>query len=612
VIQRLPDDVVDQIKAGEVVERPASIVKELVENAIDAGARRVEVEIEAGGKQLVRVHDDGCGMSREDALLALERHATSKLHTAADLTSIATRGFRGEALPAIASVSQLLLRTRATDDESGTEIEVHHGAQVSIRDTGHPRGTTIEIRDLFGSVPARRKFLRADSTEAGHVAETMTQMALPRWDTGFFVKAGARRSLEAPAVADLAARIYQLFGDAFLENQVAVESQLDWVEVQGFVSRPDRPSARRPTLRLFVNDRPIRDRGLVRAVAEGCRAAGASDRLDALLLIRIPPDLVDVNVHPAKSEVRFAEARTVWIAVENAVRDAISREARTHVPVADTAHLRESGLADHGAASSSSDFGSRGVSGSYGGESPVREAVDRYLTTNTGAVARVRTHAGSGTGVRNVNGAEHPSDEDSVSRERVVLGQHRTTYIIVSDGEDLLLVDQHTAHERARFERLLDGMQKRNVPSQRLLVPIVAPLSPKLRPVLDDQASALEALGFEVESFGGDSLRVSALPELLGSRDPSQAVEALLEEFLERESNEWAVSTQRERLAATLACHSAVRAGQALGHAQMQAIVAELGETRHPTLCPHGRPTMVRIPRSDVSRWFGRSGWGRQ
>ncbi|HVR69605.1 MAG TPA: DNA mismatch repair endonuclease MutL, partial [Vicinamibacteria bacterium] len=298
-VERLPDDLVNQIAAGEVVERPASVVKELVENALDAAATKVEVEIEKGGKSLVRVRDDGHGMGREDALLALERHATSKLRRLADLQSLQTHGFRGEALPSIASVSHLVLRTRDDAGAAGTEIEVRDGRLVHVRDAGHPRGTTVEARDLFGGVPARRKFLRADATEAAHVAEALTVLALARPQTGVVLGTDGRTLIQAPPVSGLRERVYQLFGARYLDDLLEVEGGADWARVSGFVSRPERAGAR-PAFRLFVNGRAVRDRGLAKAVSEACRATGSRDaRGETLLFLEAPPHLVDVNVHPA-------------------------------------------------------------------------------------------------------------------------------------------------------------------------------------------------------------------------------------------------------------------------------------------------------------------------
>ena len=575
------------------MERPASVVKELVENALDAEARSVHVEIEGGGAGLVRVRDDGRGMSRADAELALERHATSKLRTLDDLQAIATHGFRGEALPSIAAVSELVLRTREDGAAAGTEIAVSHGRRLHLRDAGHPRGTTVEVRDLFGAVPARRKFLRAPSTEAGHVAEAVTLLALARPQTGFSLKSGNRRLIEASPVDGLAARLYQLFGTRLLEDLVPVEGGADWATVRGFVSRPDRPRPSRPSLRLFVNLRPVRDRALAKAVSQAFRAAGGGERgFEAFLFVEVPPHVVDVNVHPAKTEVRFADGRTVWAAVERSVRKALEEGVRElprvavegdgtdGVDVAGRAAAAVGSFLDR--ASESAGAPMPGVSWDRPGSAPDRVA--------------------EGPGAAPVVGVPAP----------LVLGQHRLTYIVASDGDELVLVDQHTAHERVRFERLLERAGRHAVESQGLITPLVLELPPELRPVLDAHGETLRELGFDVEGFGGGSTRLSAVPAVLGQKDPGPALERILRDLAEREEAGWAVAGTRDRLAATLACHSAVRAGQALNLESMSAIVRDLFQTAHPTLCPHGRPTVVRVPREEVSRWFGRTGWRRQ
>jgi DNA mismatch repair protein MutL len=584
VIQQLPEDLVNKIAAGEVVERPASVVKELVENALDAGASLITVDIEAGGKQLIRVRDDGEGMARADAELALERHATSKLRELSDLNAIATSGFRGEALPSIASVSELMLRTRDETSPAATEVEVHHGRRIHVRDAGHPRGTTVEVRDLFGSVPARRKFLRVEPTETGHVAEALTLLALSRPATGFALTSAGRALVQAPAVDGLAARIYQVFGSRLLDGLLPVEGGADWVVVRGFVSRPDRPSSSRPNLRLFVNGRPVRDRAVAKAVAEAYRGAGAGDfRGDAFVFLETPLHLVDVNVHPAKSEVRFAEPRTVWVAVERAVREALSEGARAQAPRAMPAEPARPDPAR------------------------IEAAVETFLE-RAGRVAEAPPREGSPPG-----SAPAPSSSAAGTTGPLsILGQYRLTYVIATDGEDLLLIDQHTAHERVRFEALQERAEKRAAESQMLLTPLVLTLPPRLRGLMETSLESLVALGYDLEPFGGDAIRIRAVPALLRTGDAAAELQAVLEELAEREGSDWAVAGVRDRLAATLACHSAVRAGQPLNGEAMAAIVRELQRTAHPTLCPHGRPTIVRIPREDVTRWFGRGGWKRQ
>ncbi len=612
-VQRLPDDLVNKIAAGEVVERPASVVKELCENALDAGARGVHVEIEDGGTSLIRVRDDGHGMSRADAELALERHATSKLRELSDLQRISTHGFRGEALPSIAAVSELVLRTRAEGESAGTEVEVAHGRRRHVKDVGHPRGTTVEVRDLFGTLPARRKFLRAAATEASHVAEAVTLLSLARPETGFSLRSGGRTVVETPPVSGLLARIVQLFGAALAGDLVPVEGGEGFVTVRGFVSRPDRPRPARPSLRLFVNRRAVRDRALSKAVMEAYRKAGAGDRgFEAFLFVQLEPQLVDVNVHPAKTEVRFADARTVFLAVERAVREGLSQGVHeAPAALAGRAGSAAAGVAGRAAAATSA-FLARG-----------EEPVTRPLWGGgaaSGATGDSRALAGAIGASATVAGASivaegrHPPGPSAPVEARVpvVLGQHRLTYIVTTDGDELVIVDQHTAHERVRFEMLQERAGRQLAPSQGLLAPAVVEVAPALRPVLEASLEGLRELGYDVEPFGGGATRLRAVPAVLGTRDPGPALVAILHDLAERAAADWAVASARDRLAATLACHSAVRAGQPLGSEPMAAIVRDLFQTAHRTLCPHGRPTMVRVPRDELSRWFGRTGWRRQ
>jgi DNA mismatch repair protein MutL len=584
-IERLPEDLVNKIAAGEVVERPASVAKELIENALDAGARFVHADIEAGGKRLIRVRDDGCGMDREDAQRALERHATSKVKALDDLQEIATHGFRGEALPAIASVSHLLLRTCEQDAAAGTEVEVRYGRLQHVKDVGHPRGTTVEVRDLFGSVPARRKFLRADATESGHVAEAVTLLALAWPRTGFRLASSGRSLVQAPATEGLAARISQLFGPGRLEELLAVAGRSELPRVWGFVSRPGRRRAGRSTVRLFVNRRPIRDRVVAKAVADAYRATGAGDRpYEAFLFLEAPTHLVDVNVHPTKAEVRFADARGLYSAVEEAVRAALSPRSGTVASRFDTSRPDTTRV-------------EQAIADFWDGAGRVAEGPERSRWNG----------AADSTAV-----SEGPPEDLFPPAPPTVLGQYRRTYIVATDGEDLLLADQHTSHERVRFEALLSSVAKRAAASQLLVSPHVLTLPPALRPLLEAAGEALAELGYEVESFGADTAVLRAVPALVQGSDPASGLLSALKDLQEREATAGAPSDLRDALAASLACHTAVRAGQTLSIDAMAAILRDLSGTAHPTLCPHGRPTVVKIPREDVARWFGRTGWRRQ
>jgi DNA mismatch repair protein MutL len=354
--------------------------------------------------------------------------------------------------------------------------------------------------------------------------------------------------------------------------------------VRGFVSRPDRPRPARPNLRLFVNGRPVRDRALSKAVLEAYRSAGGGDRgFEAFLFVEVPPHVVDVNVHPAKTEVKFADARTVWTAVERAVRAALSEGVR------EAPRAAVGGDVSAGARAAVTAFLEHG--GRDQGTRPLWE------------------HLGSGASLAADGSAPVVPLEAPAP---LVLGQHRLVYIVASDGDELLLVDQHTAHERVRFERLLDRASRHAVESQGLLAPLVVSLAPDLLPVLDAHLEGLRELGYDLEPFGGGATRLRAVPAILGTRDPGPALERVLRDLEEREAADWAVAGTRDRLAATLACHSAVRAGQPLNVEQMSSIVRDVFRTAHPTLCPHGRPTVVRVPREELSRWFGRTGWRRQ
>jgi DNA mismatch repair protein MutL len=431
------------------------------------------------------------------------------------------------------------------------------------------------VRDLFGGVPARRKFLRADGTESAHVAEAVTDLALARPGVGFTLRSTGRPIIQAPPVDALPQRVFQLLGDV-LDDLVMVDGGEGWARVRGFVTRPDRPGAARATVRLYVNGRPVRDRAIARALADAYRQeSGRELRGEAILFLEAPTHMIDVNVHPAKTEVRFAEPRMMWRAVQGAVQEALSTGTRT---------IRR--------AERTEDDESPDPAPESHGAGVVADRGPRWNAAPAAAAA-----------------AAAPLFEAAAP---TVLGQHRNTYIVATDGEDLILVDQHTAHERVRYEALKNASEARRVESQMLLLPVVFTLAPRLRPVLDGSHEDLRAVGYDVEPFGGDAVRVSAVPAVLAGRDPAAGLEHVLRDLLERESAGGEMAEARHRVFATIACHSAARGGQPLAREAMAAIVAGLWHADQPAVCPHGRPTRVRVPRDDVSRWFGRTGWRRQ
>jgi len=566
-IARLPDDVVNQIAAGEVVERPASVVKELVENALDAEATRIVVELEQGGKRLIRVRDDGQGIEGSDLALAIERHATSKLKNASDLEHIASSGFRGEALPSIGSVAELSIISRTAAATEGAHVSVAFSRATPARPAAHPVGTTVEVRNLFAEVPARRKFLRAESTELRHAVEIVSLLAMARPAVAFTVRADGREVLALLPAASLEERVSAVLGRDLAQNLVPVDFEEGGILVTGFVSRDPSRGGARPDVRAYVNGRPVKDRGLSKALSEAYRALGHFDpKPSAVIFVDVGLDMVDVNVHPAKTEIRFREASRVFQTVVRGVRRALA------------------GPADGGRPSPGA---SRFAQGAAFDTPP-----GRMWDSVSAAEGAPRFDAQGGA-------------------QPMVLGQFRDTYIVAAVEGDLWLFDQHTSHERARFETIEKRKTGERAQSQALLEAVVVDASPALALLAEEASLELYALGFELESFGAGSLLVRSIPHLLSGRDPAEAVTKILKQLEDGSDTHWAVEGRTHRLAASLACHSAVRAGQKINLATMQEIVLGLQASEFQDYCPHGRPTRHRIPKEDVARWFERTGWRR-
>jgi DNA mismatch repair protein MutL len=580
-ITKLPDDLANQIAAGEVVERPASVIKELVENAIDAEARRITIATEYGGKKLIRVEDDGVGMDAADARLSLERHATSKIRRADDLGAIVTLGFRGEALPSMASVSHFRMRTRAKGEVSGTEIRVNAGVVESVIEAGGPEGTFVEVTDLFYNLPARRKFLKSDSAESAQVSKTVTQLALCYPQVGFTLVNAGRKVLSCPPVGSIADRLYQLYGDR--PDLVEVTRDGGGVRVHGFVAALAEHGPTRGPQHVFVNRRIVKDKTIAHAIFDSYSVASNKERSPEVhLFLEIPPERIDVNVHPTKAEVRFKEQSLVHEVVRRAVADALGKGPAPELT------LRPSDLEPARPLA-------QGIPGVLGGG----------VYTNRWSTEVQSTRVQS-TGVQSTEAQSTEVQRPVASvRPLIPLGQFRDTFIIAIDDEGIAIVDQHVAHERVLFERIMQQLTERPLESQGLLIPIVLDLAPAEREALLSRREPLQRFGFDVDDFGGDSVRVSAIPAVLPREQCESALRSLAND-LEGLDRGLGIEEALKRIAALTACHAAVKANYPLTMEKMAHILDEVRATAYSTVCPHGRPVMLRITRREVEKNFER------
>jgi DNA mismatch repair protein MutL len=577
-ISRLPPDLANQIAAGEVVERPSSVVKELVENAIDAGARRVSIHIELGGKKQVRVEDDGEGMEPEDARLAIERHATSKIRRAGDLEAIVTLGFRGEALPSIASVSHFVLRTRARGRTSGTEVRVNGGVAASVVEAAAAEGTSVEVNDLFYNLPARRKFLKSDGAESTQVSRVATQLALAYPEIGFTLTSGGRTILQCPPASSLRDRLYQLYGER--DDLLEVGKEAGGLRLSGYIATLADQGPTRGPQNVFINRRIVKDRTIAHAIIDSYRVASINERSPEVhLFIEMPPDALDVNVHPTKAEVRFRDQSLVHEVVRRALRDALGHGGVPQLQLGSEVAERSPVAA-----------GIPGVLG--GGTFPSRWAA-ASLSPATPASPLAP------------GGSSRPTTLSPEIRPMIPLGQFRDTFIIAVDSEGVAIIDQHVAHERVLFERVMERLTAGRLESQRLLVPLLIELPPAAHDALVGRARDLERFGFELESFGEATVKVSAVPALLRTEDSSNALLALADD-LEELDRSAPVEDALRRIAATTACHAAVKANYPLTCEKMTHILDELRETAYSTVCPHGRPVMLRLTRREIEKNFER------
>ena len=601
-IHRLSSELANQIAAGEVVERPASVVKELVENAIDARAGRVSITVELGGKKSIRVEDDGEGMTPEDAELALDRHATSKIASAEDLAAIVTHGFRGEALPSIASVSHFTLTSRTEAALSGTEVRVNGGTLSSVREVAAPLGTAIQVDDLFYNLPARRKFLKSDAAEAAQISRMVTQLALAYPQVGFALSSAGRPVIQCPPVRTLRDRFYQLYGER--GDLVEVGKEASGVRVWGLVAALTEQGPKRGPQNIFVNRRIVRDKTIAHAIIDAYSVASVKERSPEVhLFIDMPPDQVDVNVHPTKAEVRFRNQSGVHEVVRRALGAALGQgpapELQLRAPVVVVPQggvtqafpgllggVYPSRWGSPGAGAAAWPAPAGGQAASPGGDEPRVEA------------------AGGATPPWTPGDGTVPSDP-ALSGAMIPLGQFRDTFIIAVDAEGISIIDQHVAHERVLFERVMQRLMDGRLESQLLLEPLVLDMSADACEVLVRRAGELERFGFDVEGFGGRSLRVAAVPALL---TPDESIAALRALALDLDGLEKGARVEEalKRIAALTACHAAVKANCPLTHEKMAHILEELRQTAYSSICPHGRPVMLRLTRREVEKNFQR------
>jgi len=664
-IHVLPEHVANKIAAGEVVERPASVVKELLENALDAGSTRIKIQIEAGGKKLIQITDDGCGMVRDDALLAFERHATSKIKDAEDLLNISTLGFRGEALPSIASVCRFRLETRAADQDSGTIVELTGGKIFRVEEAGLPAGTSITIRDLFFNTPARKKFLKAESTELSHIASLVTHYALAHPDKHFELHSSTNTVLVAPPVASYSDRVYQVFGKDVLDQLISVAAEMPlariglpqpppWrrheqdenedgaasadpgsLRLHGFISKPEIQKLNRNSIYTFVNGRLIRDRLIQHALTEAYRNILPATVFPVVLLFfEMPNAEVDVNVHPSKTEVRFRQQTVMHDFLRDSVRAALMKarpvpqfvtEIRAH-PTASPSLTPGARAAETGGPMT--NFYGAAAPDSFALQAPPQPVIAERFHFSEGieveanaAVPIARFPQQTFARQPQIFGADRcapPLDEELLPAEfepagdvtpllasLKPLGQLCESFILAVNHDGLWVVDQHCAHERVLFEKVSRQRARQQVESQRLLMPIVIELTPAQQAIFTELSDELQENGFETEPFGARSIAVKIAPAGVQAMQVESMLHELLDQF-SREEQGLNLEQIRGRIAASIACHAAIKVNMPLEQNKMEWLLGELAKTDCPMTCPHGRPVVLRYSMKDIQRAFKR------
>jgi len=607
-IRLLSDALASQVAAGEVVERPASVVKELVENSLDAGAKNIEIRVQRGGIALIRVLDDGSGMERDDALMCVERHATSKIRTKDDLGAIGTLGFRGEALPSIASVSKFRLTTREPGALTGTEILIKGGKMTTVRDSGEPPGTQIEVRSLFFNVPARRKFLRTENTEFSHLEQVVRVQAIAHPETRFALVRGERIVFQLPATSDQLERIRGLAGNDLASRLLKVEPvERNGITVSGYIGPPGMGRSDRRQMLVFLNGRPVEAPMLTYALREGYHTALMKGQYPVtFLFIGTDPGAVDVNVHPAKREVRFHDGNAVRDAVIAAVQESLRGEMRRPVSgVGLTGTRPEPSQQQANLIPETEQQSLRKDWAEFSGFESTGSTTTPEPTADRSDPVESPTQPGS------IEPAAEPVPEpDPVGatpkpEDYRLLGVLGKLYVLLEGKEGLVLMDQHAAHERVLFEEMRRRMETEGVPAQALLVPLTVELLPKDFDLVSQNLETLGKLGLGAEPFGGNTLKIDALPTFLKSDDPESFFQEVLEE-LKSSSDRMSKMRLGEDMVATTVCRHAVKANDPLHAEELQKLLEDLLICEMPYCCPHGRPTLIQISHGELERKFGR------
>ncbi|HDS1656198.1 TPA: DNA mismatch repair endonuclease MutL [Stenotrophomonas maltophilia] len=621
-IRPLPEILINQIAAGEVVERPASVVKELVENAIDAGASRVDIDLEEGGVRLIRIRDNGSGIAPEQLPLAVSRHATSKIADLDDLESVATLGFRGEALPSIASVSRFTLSSRRAHDEHGSALQIEGGKIGQVTPRAHAPGTTVEVRELFYNVPARRKFLRAERTELGHIEEWLRSLALARPDVELRVSHNGKASRRyKPGDLYSDARLAETLGEDFANQAVRVDHSGAGLRLHGWIAQPHYSRASADQQYLYVNGRSVRDRSVAHAVKMAYGDVLYHGRQPAyVLFLELDPTRVDVNVHPAKHEVRFRDSRLVHDFVYRTLKDALA-DTRAGMSAqeigAGPAHPVDAAMAPMASSAGASGFGlvrgpapgaGSGGGGGFSGWRPQQPLGLQVADAPAAYAALYATPAGAERAAAlppmpTENGLPVTSADAGVPPLGYAIAQLHGIYILAENAEGLIVVDMHAAHERIGYERLKNAHDGIGLQSQPLLVPITLAVGEREADTAESEAETLAALGFEVTRAGPGSLHVRSIPALLAHAEPEGLLRDVLTDLREHGQSR-RVASARDELLSTMACHGAVRANRRLTVPEMNALLRDMEITERSGQCNHGRPTWARFSLAEIDRWF--------